>query len=305
MKHHGAVRHEREQMDKFFVITNIDRDRDCEKARQIVDHLRSCGKVCDYVAITRDSTPDSDEIAKIKQIDDDTQAVLVLGGDGTFIQSAGILAPKQIPMIGVNLGHLGYLAEIEKEKITPALEKLMNDDYTIGTRMLLSGTPVIDGSSRGGSYAVNDIVVKTSDSGVCKFCIEVNGTYLTTISADGIIVATPTGSTAYNMSAGGPIVEPGSDMIVLTPICPLEVVSRSVVLSAADTVVIRMMKPSGRQTRSTGAYFDGSVNCTLSIDDELVIRRAEASIRLIKLSKESFLEVLSRKMNVKMKDGAL
>ena len=286
-------------MKKFFVITNEQRDRGSELAIKITSYLREHGCICDHVAIERDSENDSSEIRRIRQIDNDTEAVLVLGGDGTFIQSAGILAPRQIPLIGVNLGHLGYLAEIDKEKITPALDRLMNDDFTVANRMMLSGTLVIDGEERGGMYAVNDIVVKTSDSGVGKFQIEVNGTYLTTISADGIIVATPTGSTAYNMSAGGPIVEPGSSMIVLTPICPLEAVSRSVVLSAADTVVIKMMKPSGRQTRTTKVYFDGTGDETLASEDELIIRKAEASISLIKLNRESFLEVLSRKMNTR------
>ena len=283
-------------MKKFFVITNEDRDRDSEKALMITAYLKDHGCTCDYVAIERDSEPDSEEIRRIRQIDDDTEAVLVLGGDGTFIQSAGILAPKRIPMIGVNLGHLGYLAEIDKEKITPALDKLMNDEYIVTERMMLSGTLVIDGESKGGMYAVNDIVAKTGGSGVGKFCIEVNGTYLTTISGDGVIVATPTGSTAYNMSAGGPIIEPGSSMIVVTPICPLEVVSRSVVLSAADTVVIRITKRPGRPERGASVYFDGGKGHPLSEGDEVVISRAVSSVTLIKLSKESFLEVLSRKM---------
>ena len=125
----------------------------------------------------------------------------MLGGDGTFIQAAGLLAPKRIPMIGVNLGHLGYLAEVDKEKITPALDRLIADDIVMEERMMLSGTPVIDGASGNGRYAFNDIVVKTSGSSVGLFDIEVNGTYLTTISGDGVIIATPTGSTAYNMSA--------------------------------------------------------------------------------------------------------
>ena len=162
--------------------------------------------------------------------------------------------------------------------------------------MMLSGTPVIDRISVGGMYAVNDIVVKTPSSSVVSFQIEVNGTYLTTMSADGIIVATPTGSTAYNMSAGGPIVEPGSTMIVITPICPLEVVSRSVVLSGSDTVVIRVVKTSSGLSRTARVYFDGTGEHVLSVDDEVIIKRAEAKISLIRLSKESFLEVLSRKM---------
>ncbi len=283
-------------MNRFFVITNESRDPGAEIAQQIAGYLRSKGCICDHVSIERDRDPQSEEIVRIRELSDDIEAVLVLGGDGTFIQCAGLLAPRNIPMIGVNLGHLGYLAEVEKEKITPALDKLINDDYEIVDRMLLSGTPVIDGKSLGGYYAVNDIVVKTAGSSVGSFTIEVNGTYLTTISGDGVIVATPTGSTAYNMSAGGPIIEPGSSMIVVTPICPLEVVSRSVVLSAADTVVIRLARPAGRRIRGTGVYFDGAVEMPLSNEDEVVIKRAEASVKLIKLSRESFLEVLSRKM---------
>ncbi len=283
-------------MDRFFVITNEDRDRDSERARQITDYLKDHGRSCDYVAIERDSAPDSPKIMKIKELSEETQAVIVLGGDGTFIQCAGLLAPKKIPMIGVNLGHLGYLAEVEQEQITPALDRLMNDDHEIVERMMLSGTPVIDSKEYSACYAVNDIVVKTSGSSVGTFVIEVNGTYLTTISGDGIVVATPTGSTAYNMSAGGPIIEPGSSMIVITPICPLEVVSRSVVLSANDTVVIKMSRPTGRRQKQAEVYFDGIGDHILAAGDEIVIRKAKASVRLIKLNKESFLEVLSRKM---------
>ena len=283
-------------MDKFFVITNETRDKKSERAKQICEYLTSRQKSCDYVSIERDSAPDSSEISRIRELADDTDAVIVLGGDGTFIQSAGVLAPKQIPMIGVNLGHLGYLAEVDKENITPALDRLINDDYEIGERMILSGTPVINGEDMGGHYAVNDIVVKTTGSNVVSYRIEVNGTYLTTMSADGIIVATPTGSTAYNMSAGGPIVEPGSSMLVITPICPLQVVSRSVVLSGSDTIVIKVVKPSSRRSRNAAVYFDGTGDSILSGDDEVIIQKAEAKIKLIKLSKESFLEVLSRKM---------
>ena len=283
-------------MNRFFVITNESRDPGAEKARQIVEYIRSRDGVCDHVAIERNSDPESEQIGKIRNIPEDTECVIVLGGDGTFIQSAGLLAPKKIPMIGVNLGHLGYLAEVDRDNITPALDRLLNDDYTLTGRMMLSGTPVIGKKERGDFYAVNDIVVKASGSSVGTFCIEVNDTYLTTISGDGVIIATPTGSTAYNMSAGGPIVEPGSSMIVITPICPLEVVSRSVVLSAEDKVVVRIAKPSKRGSKSIGVYFDGSACMELFEDDEVHVRKADESISLIKLNKESFLEVLSRKM---------
>lgn len=283
-------------MERFFVITNERRDPGAERAKQISEYLISRNRSCDWVSIERDSDNESEEIRRITGLPDDTEAVIVLGGDGTFIQCAGLLAPKKIPMIGVNLGHLGYLAEVDKDGITPALEKLINNDHTCEERMMLSGTTVIDNNNRDDMYAVNDIVVKMPGSAVGAFVIEVNGTYLTTITGDGIVVATPTGSTAYNMSAGGPIIEPGSSMIVITPICPLEVVSRSVVLSASDTVVIKLVSPAGRGPRTAETFFDGRMGNTLSNNDSVIIRKAEASIRLIKLSRESFLEVLSRKM---------
>ncbi|MCR5302623.1 MAG: NAD(+)/NADH kinase [Lachnospiraceae bacterium] len=285
-------------MKKFFVITNETRDPKSMKAASISEYIRSRGGVCEYASIERDSGKDDAGIQKIMELSEDTEAAIILGGDGTFIQCAGLLAKKKIPMIGVNLGHLGYLAEVDKEKITPALERLMNDDHEITGRMILSGTPVINGESLGEYNAVNDIVVKTSGSSVGSFLIEVNDTYLTTISGDGIVVATPTGSTAYNMSAGGPIIEPGSSMIVITPICPLEVVSRSVVLSANDTVVIKLIRPSGKVSKSAEVFFDGRETHTLSDNDSVVIRKSSESIKLIKLSRESFLEVLSRKMSV-------
>ena len=283
-------------MKKFFVITNENRDRNCERAEQITRYMKDRGAQCSYVAIERDSDENSSEVRAIDELPDDTDAVIVLGGDGTFIRSAGIIAPKKIPMIGINLGHLGYLAEVDKEKITPALDRLLKDDFDIEDRIMLSGTPVIEGERAGSYYAFNDIVVKTPGSSVGYFNIEVNGTYLTTISADGLIIATPTGSTAYNMSAGGPIIEPGSSTIVMTPICPLEVESRSVVLSAENTVVIKLIRPEGRRKKSAGVYFDGEVGLTLSTDDSIHIKKAESGVRLIKLNKESFLEVLSRKM---------
>lgn len=283
-------------MKKFFVITNERRDPGAERAASISEHIRSRGGECGYVSIERDSGSDSAGIRTIRELPEDTEAVIVLGGDGTFIQCAGLLAPKKIPMIGVNLGHLGYLAEVDKEKITPAIDRLLGDDLMITDRMILSGTPVINDEDKGEFFAVNDIVVKTSGSSVGTFCIEVNGTYLTTVSGDGIIVATPTGSTAYNMSAGGPIIEPGSSMIVITPICPLEVVSRSVVLSAKDTVVIKLIRPSGMISRTAEIFFDGRECYCLGENDRVVIKKSEESIKLIKLEKESFLEVLSRKM---------
>ena len=280
-------------MDRFFVITNADRDRGCEKALQIEEYLTKHGRICDHVAIERDSAPDSKEISKIREIPDDTEAVLVLGGDGTFIQSAGILAPRNIPLIGVNLGHRGYLAEIDKENITDALEKLMNDEYTVGDRMMLSGTPVIDGKNGSGIYAVNDIVVRTSDAGVGKFSIEVNGTHLTTMSADGMIVATPTGSTAYNMSAGGPIVQPGMDCIVLTPVCAHSLQKCPCIVSGTSTISLRLL-PERKQT--VELQIDG-IDCSkLESGDEIIVTGSEKRIRLLRIHSFRFFTLLQSKL---------
>lgn len=284
-------------MNNFFVISNVNRDPECKVAQFITDYLVKKGKSCRYIGIERDDYEDSEAFKSINEIDDNTECVIVLGGDGTIIQISGVLAKKQLPLIGVNLGNLGFLAEVDKDKITPALDRLILDDFFYEDRMMLSGTVVINGCEIDSKYAFNDIVVKSRGNKVGYFDLDVNGRRLTSFAGDGIIIATPTGSTAYSMSAGGAVVEPSSQLILITPICPLKGVSRSIVLSAEDTVTIKVPRPSTKRRNKVTAFFDGGENFDLMPGDEVIINRATESVRFIKFSKESFLDVLARKMS--------
>ena len=179
--------------------------------------------------------------------------------DGTLLKAAGDLMEQEIPLLGVNLGTLGYLAEVEIGNIETALDKLLRDEYTREARMMLSGGVFREGRNVVHDFALNDIVISRCGSlQILHFHIYVNGRFLNGYGADGMIVATPTGSTGYNMSAGGPIVEPGASLLLLTPICPHTLNTRSIVLAPDDEVVIEI--PEGRENcvQKVEASFDGS-----------------------------------------------
>jgi NAD+ kinase len=204
---------------------------------------------------------------------------------------------RDIPLLGINLGTLGYLAEVESTRIEPAIDQLLLDDYTREERMMLSGIVQNNGQMEE-NYALNDIVISRCGSlQVLTFHIYVNGQFLNSYSADGIIVATPTGSTSYNMSAGGPIVEPGARLLLLTPICPHTLNTRSIVLAPEDEIRIEIPEGRDGQPQTVEASFDGSHKVVLGTGDSVIVRKAEKTTGILKLQTESFLSVLHKKMS--------
>ena len=172
-------------MDKFYVITNNTKDEKYEVTKAIKKYIEEKGKRC--ILESEQSIPS------------DTQGVLVIGGDGTLIQAARELLDKKVQLIGINLGTLGYLTEIEMQTVYPALDKLFADEYTVEERMMLRGS-LPNGKE---NIALNDIIVtRYSSLRLISFRVYVNGELLNTYQADGMIISTPTGSTAYNLSAG-------------------------------------------------------------------------------------------------------
>ena len=283
-------------MDNFLIVTNRQKDIGLACTNRIRNYLERCGKSC------RIESGDRSEM----KIPDGAQCVIVLGGDGTILRTARMAAAADIPLIGVNLGTLGYLAEINSAYLEEALAQLMSDDFTKEKRMMLSGKIIPakkDAEKSGGAQqkedvALNDIAITRRGSlQIIVFHIYVNGQLLHTCHADGILVATPTGSTGYNLSAGGPIVEPGARLILLTPICPHTMHSRTIVLSAEDEIVIEIGENKKETPQEVEACFDGSVKMELSAGDKLEIRKAEKVTEMLKLSQDSFVEVLRRKMS--------
>lgn len=281
-------------MKHVIIITNKPKDPFLEVTGEICSYLNNAG-VTSSVYADEISAAEWQEILRTEGMQ--TDAILVLGGDGTLLRAAKDTAKAKIPVIGVNLGTLGYLAEVEKTNLKPALDKLLSGDYTIEDRMMLQGQVKRQGTVIEDTCALNDVaIVRNGPLQMLYFQIFVNGKFLKEYFADGMLVATPTGSTGYNMSAGGPIVEPGAQLLLLTPVCPHTLQNRSVILRAEDEIIIRVRKRDGYEQANMDVTFDGGRSVQLMPGDEVRIAKSELSTSIIKLSEASFLDVLHRKL---------
>lgn len=275
-------------MKHFCIITNEHKDKDNKVTSFIENYLKQHGKTVYLTGYNR----------KDYQIPEQTEGIIVLGGDGTLLQAARDTFGRSIPILGVNLGTLGYLAEVEENSLENALELLVNEEFSIEERMMLQGCVRKNNEIISQNQALNEITITRSGAlQIIHFHIYVNGQFLKGYSADGIIVATPTGSTGYNLSAGGPIVKPQANMIVLTPICPHTLNTRSIILAPEDEICIEI--PEGREgaAQNVAVNFDGGNTIDLQTGDSILIKRAEKTTRFIKLGKDSFLEILQKKMS--------
>ena len=285
-------------MERFYIITNQQKDPNLEVTNEIRDLLESRGKQCVIQDGCADAVHCGYKYTDAGKIPEDTQCVLVLGGDGTLLQATRDLVDKQIPLLGINLGTLGFLAEIDRQNIRPALEQLINDSYTIEKRMLLEGCAYRGERRLLADLALNDIVLgRCGRLRIVDFSIYVNGEYLCSYSADGIIVSTPTGSTGYSLSAGGPLVSPDAELILLTAIAPHTLNSRTIVLPADVDITIEVGEGHSTSNEGAEATFDGDTSVNLKTGDRIEIIRSRKSARLIKISNASFVELLRIKMN--------
>lgn len=283
-------------MEKFYVITNSLKDPDMETTKSIRDYLESQGKVCMIQQRPGKNKLHNYKYTNAALIPPDVDCVLVLGGDGTLLQASRDLVERGIPLLGINLGTLGYLAEIDRSNIKPALDKLLLDEYEIHERMMLSGTAYHQNKKLMRDIALNDIVIgRNGRLRIIDLNIYVNDEFLNSYSADGIIISTPTGSTGYSLSAGGPIVSPESEIIMITPIAPHTLNTRSIVLPHDAKITVEIGE--GHSTREGAeATFDGDTSVNLNCNDQIVITKADRCARLVKINNISFLEILRKKM---------
>lgn len=279
-------------MNHFYLITNEVKDPQGFYTERITAYLKKHGANVVCVENTADTVMAADT-----GLHEAAQCILVLGGDGTLLRAARNVMGSGVPLIGINLGTLGYLAEVDIGMIEPALDRLLTDRYTREERMMLEGKVTRQDKTEE-NFALNDIVIARSGSlQILTFHIYVNGQFLNSFSADGVIVATPTGSTGYNMSAGGPIANPGAELILLTPICPHTLNTRSIVLASEDEIRIEIPQGKDGQQQTVEANFDGSHKKILQTGDSIVVRKAVKTTGILKLNTESFLTVLHKKMN--------
>lgn len=283
-------------MKHFLIYTNRNKDKDLAVTDRIRCYLEQNGQKATVWVKSADWMEKA--TLEEEEVPGDIACMIVLGGDGTVLQAARESRNGDIPILGVNLGTLGYMTEVEPANLEEALEGLIKEDYQKESRMMLNGKiHKADGENRE-DWALNDIVISRKGSlQVIQFHIYVNGLFLKDYNADGMIVTTPTGSTAYNLSAGGPIIEPSAKLIMLTPICPHTLNSRSIILSPEDVIEIEIPKGREGQIQIVDANFDGSHKVEMRTGDRIRIVQSEKHTDFVKLNQVSFLEVLHKKMN--------
>ena len=272
-------------MKKIAVIRNPELVRNCETLEKIETLSRKYG-------ILTATLPDGELPSP------DTDMVLVLGGDGTMLRAAKAVLDTGIPILGINLGRLGYLAEVPEEEIDQAFDSLSRGNYHIENRMLLHGTVIKNGEVVAEEHALNDIVIsRTGLLRAYSLPLYVNGSLLNTFTADGIIASTATGSTGYSLSAGGPVVSPEAEIILITPLASHSLISRSIILSGTDEIRIEAGRGrTGYEENVCSVLFDGNPGILLSTGDSVVIRKSDRVAGFVKISRMSFLDVLRKKM---------
>jgi NAD+ kinase len=232
-------------------------------------------------------------------LDNGVDLLITLGGDGTLLWGARLVAERNVPVLGINLGHMGFLTSVNHDEVENALEQLFLGDYVLDTRSTLEAHLVgNDGTERARHLALNDFVIhKRGMARVTRLELlvgegadqeEIGG-----FTGDGVVLSTPTGSTAYSLSAGGPIVAPGMNCITVTPICPHTLAVRPLVISADETLTVLPRDETGALVLTV----DGQEAAELSLGESVVVRQAEARVNLIRIPGQTFFSTLRQKLN--------
>ncbi len=279
-------------MKHFLIITNKQKDMDQVITDQVRRYLEERGAVC-HCCLEY-----SKDRRKPLDVPEGTECILVIGGDGTILNAATKVIGRNIPLLGINMGTLGFLAEVTINDVNETLQHLLEDDYQIENRTMLFCELIRDGQQLEAFMALNDIVIsKSGYSNVIGLDVTINETEIESYSADGIILCTPTGSTAYNLSAGGPILNPTCKNFVLTPICPHSLTTRSVVLAKEDVVTIRIRpKSAGGKKIDAVILYDGKRGSNILAGDEIRVCKAGEVTPFIKTRKVSFAKILKEKL---------
>ena len=284
-------------MKKFALLTNYSKDKRLVYTRMIKTYITENGGSYWIPRYISEPDKDGDQRYDFSDMPEDIECVLVLGGDGTLLQAARELLQRHIPLLGINLGTLGFLTSAEKSELPKCLDSVLDDSCSIDERMMLEGV-VYHGSEKiQMNIALNDVIIaRAGFSRLVELKIYVNGELLSIYNADGIIVSTPTGSTGYSLSAGGPIIFPQTDVIVITPICPHSLQARSLVVSGEDRIMIEIGRRRKTQKEEAMVTFDGRSAQELETGDRIEIYKAQETTQLIRLKGRSFYQVLQNKI---------
>ncbi|MBO5338758.1 MAG: NAD(+)/NADH kinase [Clostridia bacterium] len=272
-------------MKKAIIIPNYLKEESMEFSKTAIELLKKNGY----------------EVTILGENDEPTEGAdfaIVLGGDGTLLRACKKLYKLDIPMLGINYGHLGYLTECNPDTAVASIDKSVNGEYSLENRMMLCGEVVRDGKSIYSFVALNEASFYRSTL-LKAFTAElyINDMLTQTVVGDGLIVATPTGSTSYNLSAGGPVLTPNSSNIVLTPIAPKYFPRSSIVANGDDNIEIRIIVDSFVKTGNPALQIDGDNAFELNDGDIIKIKKNDKSAKIIKLTNVSFYQVLRKKLS--------
>ena len=284
-------------MKKFALLTNYSKDKRLVYTRMIKTYITENGGSYWIPRYISEPDKDGDQRYDFSDMPEDIECVLVLGGDGTLLQAARELRQRHIPLLGINLGTLGFLTSAEKSELPKCLDSVLDDSCSIDERMMLEGVAYHGSEKIQMNIALNDVIIaRAGFSRLVELKIYVNGELLSIYNADGIIVSTPTGSTGYSLSAGGPIIFPQTDVIVITPICPHSLQARSLVVSGEDRIMIEIGRRRKTQKEEAMVTFDGRSAQELETGDRIEIYKAQETTQLIRLKGRSFYQVLQNKI---------
>ena len=271
------------------ICPNPYRDTGCKLSLEASEMLKSIGKDCCicpvFAAPGDDVLPENIAYAKLADIQDECELIIVVGGDGTILNVARQVQDKPIPILGINLGTKGFMANIEPEELE-YIVRAAQGDYKLSRRMMLDISYVRNGEVIYSDHALNDVVIHG-----CGDCININamcnGSHLTAFSGDGIIVSSPTGSTGYSMSAGGPIVEPDAENIIISPICAHMMSARSFVLGPNSMICIDAHKLHDRHANLS---VDGNTVMDIANGDTIIVKRSDCCTLMADLGLRNFFE---------------
>jgi len=233
------------------------------------------------------------EATEPQRFDPTVDLVVVLGGDGTMISTARMVKDHEPLVLGINYGSLGYLTEFRIEEMFPALEAVLDGQYEVDSRVMLSAEHVRDGKAIASGRILNDVVInKAALARIIEIEVKLDDLFVNSFRADGLIVATPTGSTAYNLSAGGPIVYPSMNAIVITPICPFTLTNRPLVVPDSADIELRLLN----ENEGVVLTLDGQTGFAMKDGDKVIIQKAATAFNLVRPANRNYFDVLRNKL---------
>ena len=286
-------------MKNIILAPNPYRDKNFQTVRRAVEVLKAAGlnpRVCLPFDVDRNyELPKDIRFHRLDREIGNAEMVICFGGDGTILHMAKAATKRDIPILGVNIGTMGFMAELEATELQQ-LRRLATDDYTVDERMMLDVTVQRDRDILYHDICLNDVVItKGAVARIVHLGVQCDGIQAMECSGDGIIVATPTGSTAYNLSAGGPIVEPDAHSVLVTPICSHDVASRTIVASEKRVITVGLTKNARRN-----AYLsvDGGKAFRMNLEDVATVRKSQLTTKLVRLKDRSFYDVVNMKFRI-------